>query len=228
MLRQITLKVRAKNRLQDAVRPKGVKLNIVDCNPFNKTGMTFFLELKGEPKSIHAAIVEIRKTKGVRQAVEEETDGDTVPLLVVLSRPAVCKASDDAAIVCLECPFNSETQPASWKFIARKASDFRQVLSKLEREGVEVEIEDVTPLERRATLTNRQKEIMSTAVLKGYFEYPRRINLTELSELVGVKPSTLSEILRSAERRIMTDALGVPLQEMRVPETPHGRPTLIS
>ncbi|MDG6957724.1 MAG: helix-turn-helix domain-containing protein, partial [Nitrososphaerota archaeon] len=139
--------------------------------------------------------------------------GDSVPLLVVLSRPVTCRASNDAAIVCLECPLNTDAQPASWKFIVRKTGDFRQVLSKLEKEGVDAKIEDVAPLERKATLTDRQKEIMSTAVAQGYFEFPRKISLTGLSGLVGVKPSTLSEILRSAERRIMANALSVPFQE---------------
>ncbi|MDG7029869.1 MAG: helix-turn-helix domain-containing protein [Nitrososphaerota archaeon] len=213
MLRQITIQVRTENKLQDVAKANGVKLSVVDCKPFNRTGMSLLLELKGNPKSVRSAVAEIRKTEGVRQAVEGEMEGDSVPLLVVLSRPAICRASNDAAIVCLECPLNSESQPASWKLIVRKTSDFRQVLSSLEKEGVEAKIEDVAPLERKATLTDRQKEIMSTAVAKGYFEFPRRISLTGLSEMVGVKPSTLSEILRSAERRIMSNALNVPLQE---------------
>ena len=213
MLKQVTLQVKAENKLQDIASANGIKLGIVDCKPFNKTGMSLLLELRGRPKSVRAAVAEIRRTEGVRQAVEGEVEGESVPLLVVLSRPATCKASNDAAIVCLECPLNTDAHPASWKFIVRKTGDFRQVLSKLEKEGVDARIEDVAPLERKATLTERQKEIMSTAVAQGYFEFPRKINLTSLSGLVGVKPSTLSEILRSAERRIMANALSVSFQE---------------
>ncbi len=213
MLRQITLQVKTEVKLQEVAKANGVKLGIVDCKPFNKTGMSLLMELKGDPRNVRSAVAEIRKAEGVRQAVEGEIEGDSVPLLVVMSRPAICRASNDAAIVCLECPLNSESQPASWKLIVRKTSDFRQVLSRLEEEGVAAKIEDVAPLERKATLTDRQREIMSTAVSKGYFEFPRKISLTGLSALVGVKPSTLSEILRSAERRIMANALGVSVQE---------------
>lgn len=213
MLRQIALQVKTENKLQDAAREHGAKLNIVDCKPFNKTGMSLLLELRGEPKDLSAATAAIRHTEGVRQVLEGEGPGEAVPLLVILDRPAICRASNDVAIVCLECPLNSETQPSEWRFIARKTSDFRQVLARLSKEGIENRIEDVAPLERKATLTGRQKEIMATAVAQGYFEFPRKISLTGLSELVGVKPSTLSEILRSAERRIMANALGVPFQE---------------
>jgi hypothetical protein len=213
MLRQIALQVRTENRLQDAARLHGAKLSIVDCKSFNKTGMSLLMELRGNEQDVRAATTAIRHLDGVRQVIEGEGPGDAIPLLVVLDRPAICRASSDVAIVCLDCPLNSEVQPASWRFIARKTSDFRQVLTRLSKEGIETRIEDVAPLERKATLTGRQKEIMATAVAQGYFEFPRKISLTGLSELVGVKPSTLSEILRSAERRIMANALGVPFQE---------------
>ncbi len=213
MLRQIALQVKAENKLQEAAREHGAKLNIVDCKTFNKTGMSLLLELRGAEQETRAAASAIRHVEGVRQVIEGEGAGDAVPLLVILDRPAICRASNDVAIVCLDCPLNSDAQPSSWRFIARKTSDFRQVLARLSKEGIETRIEDVAPLERRATLTGRQKEIKATAVAQGYFEFPRKISLTGLSELVGVKPSTLSEILRSAERRIMANALGVPFQE---------------
>lgn len=213
MLRQIALQVRAENRLQEAARANGTKMSVVDCKAFNRTGMSLLLELRGDEQGIRATTAAIRKIEGVRQVAEGEDSGDAAPLLVVLDRPGICRASNDAAIVCLDCALNSDTQPSSWRFIARKTSDFRQVLAKLSKEGIETRIEDVAPLERKATLTGRQKEIMAKAVAQGYFEFPRKISLTGLSELVGVKPSTLSEILRSAERRIMANALGVPFQE---------------
>jgi hypothetical protein len=213
MLRRISLQVAAENRLQDTAKEHGVKLSVVECKPFNATGMSLLFELSGEAHAIRTAIAAIRRTSGVRQAIEGEDDGGAVPLLVVLDRPAICRASNESAVICLECPLDSEVQPASWKFIARKASDLRQILTGLKREGIQVRLEDISALERRPTLTGRQKEIMATALSHGFFEFPRRISLTQLSELVGVKPSTLSEILRSAERRIMENALGMPFDE---------------
>ena len=213
MLRQIALQVKTENRLQDAAKEHGAKLSVVDCKTFNKTGMTLLLELRGTDQEVRATASAIRHLEGIRQVVEGEGPGDAMPLLVVMDRPAICRTSNDVAILCLDCPLNSDVQPSSWRFIARKTSDFRQVLTRLSKEGIEARIEDVAPLERKATLTGRQKEIMATAVAQGYFEFPRKISLTGLSEMVGVKPSTLSEILRSAERRIMANALGVPFQE---------------
>jgi len=213
MLRRVSLQVTAENKLQYAARKHGVTLSKVDCKPFDATGMSVLFELRGEAQGIRSAIAAIRQTDGVRQAIEGEDGGDTVPLLVVLDRPVFCRATNESAIICLECPLDSWDQPAPWRFIARRAGDIRQVLKSLEGEGISTRIEEVAPLQPRPTLTGRQKEIMVAAVSHGYFEFPRRINLTDLSELVGVKPSTLSEILRGAERRIMENAFAAPLDD---------------
>jgi len=210
MLRQITLQVRAEAGFKVAARDNGVAMSVLDCKAFNKTGMSLLLDLKGDTRAVGRTIAAIRKSDGVREAVEGERTGESTPLLVVLDRPGICQASGDAAIVCLECPFDSDEDVATWRFIVRKSCDLREVLAKLGTRGIEAKIEDVAPVERRATLTGRQMEIMTTAYANGYFEFPRRTSLTELSKVVGVKPSTLSEILRSAERRIMQNALGVP------------------
>ncbi|MDA4124306.1 MAG: helix-turn-helix domain-containing protein [Thaumarchaeota archaeon] len=213
MLRQVALEVRAENKLQDAAKASGIKITITDCKPFNEKGMTLLLELKGDAHAMRETASAIKRLGGVRQVLEGDDAGETLPLLVVMDRPAVCRASSDSAIICLDCPLNADVQPASWRFIVRRTSDLRQILYRLGKEGVETRIEDVSPLNQKAALTGRQKEIVATAVAKGYFQFPRKISLTGLSELVGVKPSTLSEILRSAERRIMENAVGVPFPE---------------
>ena len=209
MLRRVSLELKSENALQSVSKAHGVTASVADCRPFNKTGMIMLLELVGKPDSVQDTISSIRKIPGVRHAYEGENRGELVLLFIVLERPSICRASSDAAIICLECPFNSSENPVLWRFIARSSSDLRQILTNLGRDGIEARIEDVSPLDQKATLTGRQKEIMATAVAKGFFDFPRKVSLTELSHLVGAKPSTVSEIIRSAERRIMQNAMGL-------------------
>jgi predicted DNA binding protein len=79
---------------------------------------------------------------------------------------------------------------------------------------------DIGPLDHQVALTARQEEILGTAMAQGYFEFPRRISLTNLSELVGVRPSTLSEILRGAERRILETTIRPRTYERQRPQRP--------
>jgi hypothetical protein len=213
MIRQVTLAVNSENRLQESAAANQVELEVVDCKTFNGTGMSLLLDLRGEPEAIRKTVAEIRSLEGVREALQGEGPGDRVPLLVVMKRLPFCGAASDAAIICLECPLNSRKSPAKWRFIVSKSSDLRLIMSRMAKENVVKRIVDVSPLTKKPGLTSRQKEIMATAVARGYFEFPRKISLTSLSQIVGVKPSTLSEILRSAERRIMEESVGVPFLE---------------
>lgn len=54
-------------------------------------------------------------------------------------------------------------------------------------------------------LTDRQREILELAVEEGYFDQPRRIDREEIADRLGLSGSTVSEHLRKAERKILTD-----------------------
>lgn len=80
-------------------------------------------------------------------------------------------------------------------------------LKKLEKrlgsEGVEVKVLKITPMIESDSVTARQKRVIRLALDKGYFEYPRKIRQRELAAICKASSSTLSEMLRRAERNII-------------------------
>ncbi len=52
-------------------------------------------------------------------------------------------------------------------------------------------------------LTPRQREVFEAALREGYWEKPRRINLSSLANLLGVAKSTLSVQLRAIESNVI-------------------------
>lgn len=62
-------------------------------------------------------------------------------------------------------------------------------------------------------LTERQEEAARAAVQAGYYEVPRGVTLTDLAHREGVSPSSLSELLRRAEGRVMAKHLGESIKE---------------
>jgi len=52
-------------------------------------------------------------------------------------------------------------------------------------------------------LTDRQREILKVAISEGYYDFPRRITLSQLAEKLGVSKATLSEMLMKIESKII-------------------------
>lgn len=71
--------------------------------------------------------------------------------------------------------------------------------------GTAYELKEVTAYkEKEGMLTDRQREILRLAIKHGYYEIPRRITLEELAREVGISKSSLAEILRRIERKLLT------------------------
>lgn len=64
-------------------------------------------------------------------------------------------------------------------------------------------------------LSDRQQELLVAAVEAGYYDTPREISLTELSQEVGIAKSTCSEILHRAESTVIKEFLaGLPGEQV--------------
>nr|WP_244372844.1 helix-turn-helix domain-containing protein [Archaeoglobus fulgidus] len=46
------------------------------------------------------------------------------------------------------------------------------------------------------------------ALEKGYFDFPKRVKLEQLAEFFGIAPSTLSEILRRGQKKVLEKYFG--------------------
>ncbi len=84
----------------------------------------------------------------------------------------------------------------------------------LERFGMQYRIEQISErLHESQLLSDRQLEVVATAVEKGYYDTPRRCSLTDLATDLGIAKSTCSETLHRAEgaiiKRFVTDAPSV-------------------
>jgi len=52
-----------------------------------------------------------------------------------------------------------------------------------------------------------EEEVLLTAIHNGYYEYPRKINATELADKIKTSKSTVIEHLRKAENKVMLSAI---------------------
>ncbi len=77
-------------------------------------------------------------------------------------------------------------------------------LKRIEEDGVPFQLLKKRAISGKRDITARQEFVVKTALDLGYFNYPKGINLEGLSKRLNVSYVTLDEILRRAEKNIIS------------------------
>mgnify|MGYP001770640053 CR=1 FL=1 len=102
---------------------------------------------------------------------------------------------------------NLEGRTPIYRVILPSRIALTRMLSRLKAQGLEPELLYETRRLRVARLTESQIRALILAYEYGFFDFPKKVNLVKLSRILGVKPSTLDEILRRALRKLVEDYL---------------------
>ncbi|ELZ10469.1 helix-turn-helix domain-containing protein [Natrialba aegyptia] len=79
-----------------------------------------------------------------------------------------------------------------------------ELAEQFDRLGLQYQIDTVSEqLHESQLLSDRQLEVLVTAVREGYYDTPRRCSLTDLADHLGIAKSTCSETLHRAEEAII-------------------------
>jgi predicted DNA binding protein len=93
-----------------------------------------------------------------------------------------------------------------YSFVAPNFTSFNRIISTLESRGLKPKILEMGKFNPKGrALTEKQERVLWLALRMGFFEYPRKIKMSELSERLGVGLSTLSEITRRGLRRLVEE-----------------------
>jgi len=71
--------------------------------------------------------------------------------------------------------------------------------------GIEYEVRYTRRYGKGRILTDRQEQVLYLAYKMGFFDFPRKTSLKELSEILGIKEATLSEILRRGVKKVIQE-----------------------
>ena len=85
----------------------------------------------------------------------------------------------------------------SWERLSQLKTEF-------ERIDVSFEVLSISqPIEVTNLLTDRQWDVLTEAITRGYYDSPRSCSLTDLAAVLDVNPSAVSGVLHRAEEQIV-------------------------
>jgi len=180
-----------------------IRLRFLSCMPF-ETGGRAVIEVHGEESILEKALAEIPSCATMVSTVKGR-------------RTISCegKAQDCEAckyIIMSGCflvtPFGGEKGYMDWLLVTNKKESISFLIENLKNMGCDVKIKRMTDLSEKKILTERQEDIIKYALENGYFEFPKKIGIRQVAQKFDVSIATISEILRSAQQKIVGQYFG--------------------
>lgn len=175
------------------------------CLPYGETGGRSLIEFD-ENQETMGLIDEIKNHPSVERMEISRTDDGRISASVVnrSCRASQALAASDCYLVSAHSIGNGKVR---WRLVTGKEGSLQSLVRTLRESGCETEMEWVRSLRDTSILTKRQEEVLRLAFKEGYYEMPKRIYLSGLAKKMKVRPSTLGEILKRAEKTVIEDYL---------------------
>lgn len=147
--------------------------------------------------SEHDAIAEIQLlwSEGNEALVEFET---RKPMMLLAAR---------RSSIPVRMPFEIRDGVGNWELTTSRER-LSELDSVFDTMGISYELEYVHEVRSEEFLTDKQRNVMETALYMGYYDTPRESSLSEVAEEIGIAKSTCSEILHRAEEKIVKEFFG--------------------
>jgi hypothetical protein len=136
--------------------------------------------------------------------------GDSEALVQFETTQPFLLAAVRNSMIPLELPVKIVAGRASLEVTAAQ-SRLSELTSQLESFGLSYEVEFLRQSpDSSELLTARQRDLLTTAVERGYYDTPRACTLTELADELDLAKSTLSERLHRIEGRVLKEFASSP------------------
>jgi len=126
--------------------------------------------------------------------------------------PRLCAVVHRSGAFCANCRFLSphRSSGADWVVVVAGSAEAGPILEELRRlEGAGPgRAWRVRRFRPAGGLTARQTDAIEAALRLGYYRFPRRGRLADVGQALGIGRSTAAELLRRAEAKVVTQALG--------------------
>jgi predicted DNA binding protein len=170
------------------------------------TGGWGLVTIRGDDEILEEIVEEIGLHPSVGNVTVRNREGGSISVVVDVVQCKACEVLTRSKSF-MVFPVDIRDGRMTWVIITDTNETLRRIRYDLEELECDVELERVVSLRGSEVMTGRQEEVIRKAFASGYFDYPRKTNSEKLASSLGVSVSTLSEVLRAAQRRILGEHL---------------------
>ena len=188
--------------IKDLVETHSASIRIRDIR-MSGEGVKDLLEIFMPSGKIEGFSSELLDKKRVDKDNVTIVDDTHATAIVNAHECAVCKSILKWDLFLTEA-YSTDSGDIIMKLLVPDESTVGGFLARLEEDGVRFELLKKRALSKRSDITARQEFVVKTALELGFFDYPKKVNLEGLSKRLNVSYVTLAEILRRAEKNIIS------------------------
>jgi predicted DNA binding protein len=175
---------------------------ILDCIAFGKEGGQGLVEIEGDDSRKERIIKGILEHPDVHDLEIINSSEGKIVASVIANNWVACSTILKSNCF-LKRAWTSKKGGIEWEILAIDETSLERLVNALKATGCKVELVKKEMIKDQRILTKRQESIVKTALEKGYYDFPRKTTGRELSKSLNISPSTLSEILQRAERKLI-------------------------
>lgn len=180
----------------------GATLNLVEQKPAGPKSLQCLVEIDPGGTDPGEVVEGLRKNRFIRSV-----DAIVPPKGRILATLQVDNCLACQALARSECFLTDATATGGggleWRLLGPRRASIASLVGTLKRHGIPVELLAIKTVKGSGGLTDRQARVLSLAYELGYFEFPKKINLTVLAKKLGVSKAALSETLRGGEEKVL-------------------------
>ncbi len=195
------LSIGAPDWMESISRNHSAKVKILSCMHLDEGGARDLVELSAPADRMDGAIKELKDHPHFEEVAIARSSREKALAIVAAKRCALCGVMGSSD--CFLLSASSEDGKILWNILASGRGPLDKLVARLRKGGFAVAIKKLKEFGKKEELTHRQEEIVRIALQKGYFDNPKKISIRELGKLMGLSISTLSEILRSGQKKIL-------------------------
>ena len=188
-----------------AVERYSASVEILDSKMSSKGTMRHLFDIQVKPAMVQELIATIRKDRDVLDLEVIRSGSGHIYGVATSARCTVCREVAKSNCFLASVSVESKGQ-ARWTLLGG-GGFLGELTGTLEKQKIPFDVKLKKNLEDKELVTARQEQILAFAFEKGYFDFPKKVGLSELASLTGVRTSTLGEILRRGQKKILGEYL---------------------
>ncbi len=174
------------------------KVKLIDVIPYGE-GVKGLLEIKAKQCLKHILNI-IKKNPFIYDKDFKILSEDKAKMIVTMKKCDIVRNILESG--CLISNANVINGEVVFKIIARRNS-LRKLIEKFSELGYQPRIIKIKEVDEETLLTPKEEEVLRVALKSGYFDVPKGIGIRGLAKKFGVSISTISEILRRGEKKVL-------------------------